>query len=167
MPVIPVFLVLGFLGTIEILALVRPQKQFAYTTIIFAGLLMTSLIFLVGGFKSFSTDVKVINRLMVEPAIWLHDNTERDSIIAAHDIGAIGFFSERKIIDLAGLIDPTVVPIIRDENQLTRYIFESGADYLVVFSDWYEDLGNLGSLEKEYSVNLGNLVKTVEIRNLP
>lgn len=167
MPVIPVFLFLGFLGTVEILALIRPQKQFAYTTIIFAGLLITSLIFLVEGFRSYSTDVKVINRLMVEPAIWLHDNSEEDSIIAAHDIGAIGFFSERKIIDLAGLIDPMIVPIIRDEDQLTRYILESGADYLVVFADWYEDLGKMGSLEKEYSLKLENLAKTVEIRSLP
>lgn len=167
MPVIPIFLLLGFCGTIDIILLIKPHKQFAYKAIVYSGLLITSLIFLAGGIKAYSTDVKVINRLMVEPALWLRDNTEPDTIIAAHDIGAIGFFSERRIIDLAGLIDPQVVPIMRDEDQLTRYILDSGADRLVVFADWYEDLGKLGSLEKEYSVKIENLVKTVEIRSLP
>ncbi len=166
-PVVPMYLFLGFCGTTEIIALINEHKQFSYKIIVYGSLLITSLVFLTGGVKSYSADVKVINNLMVEPALWLRDHSEKDSIIAAHDIGAIGFFSERKIIDLAGLIDPEVVPIIRDEVRLSDFIHRSGADYLVVFTDWYEKLGKLGSREIEYSVKIGNLVKTVEIRSLP
>jgi len=37
---------------------------------------------------------------------WLRDNTPPDAVIAALDIGALGFASERRILDLAGLVSP-------------------------------------------------------------
>ncbi len=166
-PVIPIYLLLGFIGNTELLSLIKLQKQKAYKVIANGSLLLTSLIFLFGGIGSYSTDVKIINNLMVKPALWLHDHTAPGSVIAAHDIGAIGFFSERKIVDLAGLIDPAVVPILRDETLLAKYISNSGADYLVVFNDWYKKLGKSGSLLQEYSIKTGNIEKTVEIRSLP
>ncbi len=79
----------------------------------------------------------MIQSEMVDTAIWLSNNTSPDSIIAAHDIGALGFFSERRILDLAGLVSPEVIPFIRDETSLTIYLDEQGADYLVTFPGWY------------------------------
>jgi len=37
---------------------------------------------------------------------WLRDNTPPDAVIAALDIGALGYASERRILDLAGLVSP-------------------------------------------------------------
>jgi hypothetical protein len=37
---------------------------------------------------------------------WLRDSTPPDAVIAALDIGAIGYASERRILDLAGLVSP-------------------------------------------------------------
>jgi hypothetical protein len=39
-------------------------------------------------------------------------------LIAAHDIGALGYFGQRNLLDLAGLISPEVIPFIRDEDRL-------------------------------------------------
>jgi tetratricopeptide (TPR) repeat protein len=42
----------------------------------------------------------------VAAANWLKNNTPEGSIIATHDVGAIGYYSGRKIIDVFGLINP-------------------------------------------------------------
>ena len=74
-------------------------------------------------------------------AAWVAENTEPDAIIAAHDIGALGYFGNRKLIDLAGLVSPEVIPFIRDEGQIAAYLNEQEADYLVTFPGWYSEVG--------------------------
>lgn len=165
-PVIPMYLIKGYEGTLDIISRIKLQKQTMYKGIILSSLVITSLIFLVPGITAFATDVKTINKLMVEPAHWLRDHTAPDAIVAAHDIGAIGYYSERKIIDMAGLIDSNVVPMIRNEAELSKYLVQSGADYMVVFSDWYQELGHMGELETEFSFQNDNLKKTVQIKRL-
>ena len=59
------------------------------------------------------------------------------SLIATHDIGAIGYFSERSLLDMAGLITPEVIPFIRDESRLLTFVQERRAEYLVTFPSWY------------------------------
>jgi hypothetical protein len=61
-------------------------------------------------------------------------------VVGAHDIGGLGYFGGREIIDLAGLISPDVIPFIRDQNQLAGYLDERGADYLVTFPSWYPEM---------------------------
>jgi len=84
--------------------------------------------------------VGVINTEMVDAAVWVNLNTPDDSIIAAHDIGALGYFSERQIRDLAGLISPEVIPFLWDDGQLAEYLDNEGVDYLYTFVDWYPEL---------------------------
>jgi len=43
---------------------------------------------------------------------WFGAHTPRTSIIATPDIGAIGYFSDRRVIDLAGLVTPGMIPIL-------------------------------------------------------
>jgi DNA-binding LacI/PurR family transcriptional regulator len=56
------------------------------------------------GAAAFAADVAIINSEMVAVAQWLERNTPPDALIAAHDIGAIGYFTGRPLLDLAGLI---------------------------------------------------------------
>lgn len=72
-------------------------------------------------------------------------NTDNEALIAAHDIGALGYFGQRNIIDLAGLITPEVVPFIRDEKQLAGYLDQKKVDYLICFPDWYPMLATMGT----------------------
>ncbi len=41
---------------------------------------------------------------------WLRDNTPPDAAISYHEIGALGFLSDRPIRDLLGLVTPEVLP---------------------------------------------------------
>ena len=58
-------------------------------------------------------------------------------MLAVHDIGALGYYVQNHLIDLAGLITPEVVPFIRDETRLVEYLDASAAEYLIVFPGLY------------------------------
>jgi hypothetical protein len=92
------------------------------------------------GARTYAQDVAVIESEMVDTARWVAENTRPDSVIAAHDIGALGYFGGRKLLDLAGLASPQVIPFLRDENQLGIFLDTQKAEYLVTFPDWYPEL---------------------------
>jgi hypothetical protein len=96
--------------------------------------------FWIYGARAYALDVAVIETEMVRTARWIEENTKKNAKVAAHDIGALGYFAERKILDLAGLITPDVIPFIRDEGKLAEYLDREKADYLVIFPSWYSEL---------------------------
>jgi len=102
--------------------------------------IIVTVTFWIYGARAYALDVAVIETEMVRTAKWIEENTNKDAIIAAHDIGALGYFTERKILDLAGLINPDVIPFIRNEGKLAEYLNKEQADYLVTFPNWYSDL---------------------------
>jgi hypothetical protein len=92
------------------------------------------------GARQNAQDVILIETQMVRTAQWMNGNLSSDALVAVHDIGAIGYFTQNPLIDLAGLITPDVVPFIRDEAQLTQYLNDMGAEYLVTFPSWYPQM---------------------------
>jgi hypothetical protein len=65
-------------------------------------------------------------------------------VVAAHDIGALGYFDQHPLIDLAGLVSPEVVPFMRDETRLAAFLNERGVSYLIAFPDLYPSLARAG-----------------------
>jgi hypothetical protein len=47
---------------------------------------------------------------------WFATHTAPGVTIAAPDIGALGFYSQRKVLDLAGLVTPEMVPLLQKEQ---------------------------------------------------
>jgi hypothetical protein len=92
------------------------------------------------GARSYAQDVAYIETEMVAVAKWVEANLPADALIAAHDIGALGYFDQHQLIDLAGLVSPQVIPFLRDETQLALYLDQHGADYLIAFPGLYPDL---------------------------
>lgn len=99
----------------------------------FAALL---LIFLTLGAGAYAQDVAFIEAELVQAADWLSQNTPPDALIAAHDVGAIGYFAGRPLLDLAGLISPELIPFLTDEKALAGYLQANRADYLVTAPGW-------------------------------
>lgn len=67
---------------------------------------------------------------------WFHDNTPPQTVIAAPDIGALGYFADRRVVDLAGLVTPAMVPVLQrqtPEDAIANFGFASFArpDYLI------------------------------------
>lgn len=50
-----------------------------------------------------------VRECYLEMGFWLRDNTPEDAVVAALDIGAVGFASDRKVLDLMGLVSPEIL----------------------------------------------------------
>jgi hypothetical protein len=90
--------------------------------IIFAFLILTQLIQL-WEFRNYQDE-----RILVYTEIgnWLSEHTSLETSVGALEVGAIGYYSQRKIIDFAGLIQPDIA------KQLTRdTTYEDAALYAV------------------------------------
>jgi arabinofuranosyltransferase len=140
-PLIPVLTVLGVggMGQILHLSFSKPIPRIISRAWLMAvGLL--AIIFWFIGAGAYARDTQIIETEMVATARWINQNTPASALIAAHDIGALGYFGQRKILDMAGLVSPQVIPFIRDEARLQAWLTDSGADYLVTFPGWYPTL---------------------------
>jgi hypothetical protein len=167
MPAMPVYFIMAAAGTIHLLLLLGQKGKWGRLTrfawacmIVLVGLSFYGL-----GASSYSEDVAIIESEMVTTARWINANTEPTALIAAHDIGAIGYFSDRQLVDLAGLISPEVIPYIRDEAELAEYLDEKNVDYLVTFPEWYPQLTRRGEpiyrTQAKFSPNAGGENMTV------
>ena len=144
LPIIPIVLLYGIVGTVLLLDRMKARSTKPLARLLRRVYALTIMVvfalYVPIGAAAFATDVAIINGEMVAVAQWLDRNTPPDAIIAAHDIGAIGYFARRPILDLAGLISPEVIPFIRDEAQLGDWMQAKGAHYFVTFPGWYPQL---------------------------
>ena len=61
---------------------------------------------------------------------WFAEHTAKDASVAAPDIGALGYYGQRRVIDLAGLVTPAMVPVLRrmpQEDATARFAFAAFA----------------------------------------
>jgi len=147
MPVIPIYILVSSAGLVRAIQLNSSDLWHRVVSKAWIGaVVLGTLVFYVLGASAYAKDVAFINTEMVAAATWVRENTSTDALIAAHDIGALGYFAQRPILDLAGLTSPEVIPFIRDESLLGTYLNEQGADYLVTFPGWYPRLARQGEL---------------------
>jgi hypothetical protein len=141
MPIIPIFLLLGQTYILGWLPQVRTRWQrrlrFAWLTFI----LLFGLLFWAVGIRTFSENVAWIESEMVQTARWAADNLPPDALIAAHDIGALGYFDgQHQIVDLAGLISPEIIPFMLQEDKLLAYLTQRHVTHIIAFPYWYPEL---------------------------
>ena len=140
-PAMPIFFLIGLLGMFNYVTVKREGRNFwMISTSWNLSLAMVTFLFIVLGARAYARDVAFIEQEMVAAAKWTASNIPPDAILAVHDIGAMGYFDEHQLIDLAGLITPEVIPFIRDEDRLTAYLDQNNADYLIAFSDLYPQM---------------------------
>ncbi len=152
MPVIPLLVALGVGGLAGLLQLNATHlwpRILSRVWLAATGALV--LTFWGIGAGLYQRDIAIIETEMVATARWINQNTPPIALIAAHDIGALGYFGNRRLLDMAGLISPEVIPFIRDENRLREWLDASEADYLVTFPGWYAGLTS--PLTKRFSTD--------------
>jgi len=133
-----VYLIFGAAGTLHLvsrrysnlLARATAKSLAIVTPILF-------LIFWVNGSFVFSREVLLIDSEMVKTANWIQQHIPRNQLIATYDIGVIGYFASspsqpRPLLDIAGLINPEVVPLFRDPAGLLALMRQRNVRYLVV-----------------------------------
>jgi hypothetical protein len=140
LPVLPILLGYSMLGFFRMDGLSdrhRTIRIFRTTMGISAAGLLA--IFLWIGAGQYARDVEIIDTEMVGSSIWIRENTPPTSQIAAHDIGALGYFGDRTILDLGGLTDLDAMVLLSGKVSLGGYLKEKGADYLVTLPNFYSD----------------------------
>jgi hypothetical protein len=137
-PALPILYLWGLFGMLEYLVSPRANQRisFAWKSLV----IVLCLAFQVIGARQNADDVIWIEGQMVQTAKWVNENLTPETVLAVHDIGAIGYFAQNPLIDLAGLITPEVVPFIRDQPRLAEYIDSTSAEYLIAFPSLYPEL---------------------------
>jgi hypothetical protein len=151
MPVIAWVVLLGVWGTVRLVEGQRGPglgRALSRALVLSIGILLIAFLFI--GAQAYGRDVRFIESEMVATARWLNEQAAPEALIAAHDIGAIGYFTQRPLIDLAGLITPEVISFIRDERALLAFVREQEADYLVTFPSWYPEMTQHSILRPVY-----------------
>jgi tetratricopeptide (TPR) repeat protein len=148
-PVIPFIILISLRGmdmSFRLLKeyIIKRQNATIYRSIALSFLVVISVQFVlasIDGIKEYSDTCRYINDRQVTTAKWLNANLPKDAVIATHDIGAIGFYSERRIVDMVGLVSPDMIPSIGSFDALENFLNEKKVTHLVVLRNWFH-LGN-------------------------
>jgi hypothetical protein len=137
-PALPALIVAGVIGTGWLYQRALGTmigRVLARTLVLTAAILFLVFAFRDGLIEGYVKDVTIINQEMVTAAHWVAENLPPDELLAIHDIGAVGYFAPRPMLDIAGLVTPEVIPIILDGDALWALMQERGAVYLMAMDD--------------------------------
>lgn len=87
-------------------------------------------------------------------SLWIKDNTDKKAVFAMKDAGHFGFFGEREVINLDGLVNDFKYQEVLRSKRLNEYLKENKVNYLVQHALWNRpDVteGNYDSLELTYT----------------
>ncbi len=142
--VFPLLAALVAVGFMRLLALPRPGTWRA------AGLYAAAAAVLLGTFLGIgNTELRVARAVLPalaahnylsqnyeELGLWFKENTAADATIAVSDVGAVGYFSQRRILDMFGLIDPHIARLRGRMHYKAdpRYVLARAPDYIVLVS---------------------------------
>jgi hypothetical protein len=143
-PALPIMYLWGLLGFLELASSPRIDRRIVLVWQVLT--LLLTLVFQLIGAQQNANDVLWIETEMVRTAEWVEQNVPADAQLAVHDIGALGYYVQNPIIDLAGLTTPEIVPFIRDEARLAQYLDSNSVDYLITFPSFYPRLASQAEL---------------------
>lgn len=137
MPALPALIVAGVAGSLGLMVRTRRSviARVAVRALMASAVLVFGFFAVVTGPSTYARDVRIINEEMVTAAHWIEAHIPPDELLAIHDIGAVGFFAPRPILDIAGLVNPDVIPLIGNEEALWNYMQVHGAQYLMAFAN--------------------------------
>lgn len=145
MPLIPFFILVSMIGykdLFELIAKLTGNKLLG--NVMYFILIPAVIYFSFNDYQKNKADLarhnKHIYDRQVKTAYWLKDNTDTNDIVATHDIGAIGFYSGRKLVDVAGLVNNELNEKLNEYDYsqiITDYCKKHNVSYLVFLAEWY------------------------------
>lgn len=138
-PALPALVICGVVGMLWLLEQSSRRGKGLLQRVGWRALMLSTVllfgIFAVWGMEILRTDVMIIDSEMVAAARWIAENLPEDELLAIHDIGAVGYFAPRPLLDIAGLISPEIVNLLHDPEQIWAAMRERDARYLMAFDD--------------------------------
>ncbi|MEO6696055.1 MAG: hypothetical protein ABIY50_03935 [Ignavibacteria bacterium] len=145
MPIIPFFILVATIGFRDLARIINKySSNLLFSKSIFY--IFVGIVFFMGikdydeNREGYSIHCKYIYDRQVEAALWINENTNENDVIATHDVGAIGYYGNRKIVDVAGLVTPELINKINDRdyvNYMVDYMKSKGVTHLAFLREWF------------------------------
>jgi hypothetical protein len=139
----------------ELLETYSPQRTRAVARVI--PWLCVAVITVTGGrrmHESFSTPLDTSAAVnFYETALWMKRHTTPTDIFAVADAGVIGYFSQRQVVNLDGVVNTMEYQkMLRDKN-LNQYLLQNHVTYLCYWTWTRQDFDRLTGGYREYGVH--------------
>ncbi len=115
-----------------------PAANATVGAVLYLGIAVTFGIMAWNGQKGYAADCQYITERQVRTARWIKDNLPPDAVLATHDIGAIAFYSYRRVVDMVGLVSPEMINNIGRFDLLMQFLVRSKVTHLAVLRNWFE-----------------------------
>lgn len=167
-PLLPFLMIFSSLGIFEIakkLQNFNNLSSFAFKSNIYILIMVLLSIFLatqiieLEGYD-FEKNQNRIN-FYVQVGEWINENSPENSSLATFEIGLLGYYSKRTIVDLIGLLQPDITANMAKNNKLYP-ILEYEPDY-ILYSPAFSGILPLSSLYSETIQNKYVIIKEFEI----
>ncbi len=102
------------------------------------------------GWRQYGIQVRKVNDLQVSAGKWAAQHLPTDASIASREVGAIGFFSRRRVIDLGGTISSAALPYMgrpgSPDTNLLDYLDKARPSHLAIRPSDFPDLSKRADL---------------------
>jgi hypothetical protein len=105
----------------------------------------------------YAESVRNINDQHLAVASWINTNVPDEDKLAVDDVGAAGYFTERNVIDLTGLVSPEFLPLQRNQSLVWKEARRQGANLFIIYT-------RLNPAFYQYAKDSLELIKEFRIR---
>ena len=130
-PVMPILIVVG---TAVLASLLSKEYIKKYIWCVQIALLCFALVGAGIWANNYQDCVANINEQHVAASEWIEKNAKEGDVIAAHDVGAIGYFTKKNVIDLVGLVSPDMYTVQNNQKEVWRMAREQGANLFFIYT---------------------------------
>ncbi|MEO0090498.1 MAG: glycosyltransferase family 39 protein [candidate division WOR-3 bacterium] len=120
-------------------------------------IIINQILSVIDWYQRYNDSILATKDVLYDMSNYFKEKTEKDAVIATHDVGALKYFSEREILDLVGLTNPEMrrfyKNIKRNERDIKDYVIKN-ANYLVMF-DFFKIFLNFSPKEDTNFIYLG------------
>ncbi len=105
-----------------------------------------------------------INDMQVDLGRWISGNTPAGSVVAVSDVGAMAFYSQRRVIDAVGLTEPQLGSFYLAGGTLEQYLDREKPQYACLYPRWHDKIARRTDLFQviyKIDLNKGGLDRNV------
>jgi len=88
--------------------------------------------------RDFAERCRHIEDLQVATARWCRDHLPPAAVVATHDVGALGFYSMRPVVDVMGLLDRGIQGHVGDPEATLSFMRARHVTHLAFLANWIE-----------------------------
>ncbi|MFI5145183.1 MAG: tetratricopeptide repeat protein, partial [Ignavibacteria bacterium] len=144
-PVIPFYILISVYGAREFFRLIVPYFKDrkiinSLNLILFGIIIVYTALSYFDTRTDYAEQTHHISVRNLAATKWINENTPPDAVIATHDIGAIGYYTRRKLLDVAGLISPQFTPKLFDPDFpkfMADEMKRNNVSYIAFIQEWY------------------------------